>query len=77
MGVLLPVNDIFLMENTTYFLNDLIRKGGPEIHDYEKFTCMVDNLSPSEINPFREKDQERMFMSFLIIIKAKIILVLI
>jgi extracellular factor (EF) 3-hydroxypalmitic acid methyl ester biosynthesis protein len=55
MSNLLPEIDNYLMDNATDFLNNLIRKGGPETHDYEKFTYIVDNLTPSEIKPFRER----------------------
>ena len=43
-----------LDENTIEFLNYLLEKGGPEIHEYEKFTSIVDNLDPAYISDFRE-----------------------
>lgn len=37
------------------FLSDLIKKGGPEPQDYEKFTSLVNNLEPEEIDIFRQE----------------------
>ncbi len=37
------------------FINHLISKGGPEPIDYERFTCMVNNLETQEIEIFREQ----------------------
>ncbi|HLN20426.1 MAG TPA: class I SAM-dependent methyltransferase [Bacteroidales bacterium] len=36
------------------FLDYLIRKGGPEPDDYVRFTSIVDNVEPSNLNKFRE-----------------------
>lgn len=37
------------------YLQYLIDKGGPEPQDYEKFTSIVDNINPDEVDRFREK----------------------
>jgi 2-polyprenyl-3-methyl-5-hydroxy-6-metoxy-1,4-benzoquinol methylase len=37
------------------YLKFLIEKGGPEPSDYEKFTSIVNNLKPEEVDEFREK----------------------
>ena len=37
------------------FLENLLKTGGPELHDYEKFTSIVNNLHPDEVDNFREK----------------------
>jgi extracellular factor (EF) 3-hydroxypalmitic acid methyl ester biosynthesis protein len=37
------------------FLNHLIEKGGPELHDYEKFTSIVNSLEPADVDNFRQK----------------------
>jgi extracellular factor (EF) 3-hydroxypalmitic acid methyl ester biosynthesis protein len=37
------------------YLNYLIKNGGPEPHDYEKFTSIVNNLKPESIEDFRGK----------------------
>jgi extracellular factor (EF) 3-hydroxypalmitic acid methyl ester biosynthesis protein len=42
-------------EKVSEFLNYLIEKGGPEHHDYEEFTSIVNNLNSESINDFREK----------------------
>jgi extracellular factor (EF) 3-hydroxypalmitic acid methyl ester biosynthesis protein len=42
-------------EKVSEFLNYLIEKGGPEHHDYEEFTSIVNNLDSESINDFREK----------------------
>ena len=36
------------------FLHHLIEKGGPDLEDYEKFTSIVDNIKPEEIDKFRD-----------------------
>lgn len=36
------------------FLKGLVESGGPLKEDYSKFTYIIDNLSPSEIDEFRE-----------------------
>lgn len=35
------------------FLKGLIESGGPELSDYDKFTNIIDNLSPQQIDDFR------------------------
>jgi extracellular factor (EF) 3-hydroxypalmitic acid methyl ester biosynthesis protein len=35
------------------FLKGLIESGGPELSEYDKFTCIIENLSPTEVNDFR------------------------
>ncbi len=42
-------------ENVSEFLKYLINKGGPEPQEYEMLTSIVNNLSPEEIEEFREK----------------------
>jgi hypothetical protein len=42
-------------EKVSAFLEYLIKNGGPELQDYEKFTSIVNNLEPSEVDNFREK----------------------
>jgi extracellular factor (EF) 3-hydroxypalmitic acid methyl ester biosynthesis protein len=37
------------------FLFDLIKNGGPQLHEYEKFTAIVNSLSPEDVDCFREK----------------------
>jgi extracellular factor (EF) 3-hydroxypalmitic acid methyl ester biosynthesis protein len=37
------------------FLNYLIKKGGPEIQDYNKFTSIVNSLGPEDIDNFRQQ----------------------
>jgi hypothetical protein len=36
------------------FLKNLVESGGPELKDYDKFTSVIDNLSPSQVDDFRE-----------------------
>ena len=43
------------IEKESEFIRYLINKGGPEPQDYEKFTSIVNNLQPDEIDGFREK----------------------
>jgi SAM-dependent methyltransferase len=35
------------------FLKGLLESGGPELNDYDKFTYIIDNLSPSQVDNFR------------------------
>ena len=42
-------------EKVSEFLKFLISKGGPEPHEYEKLTSIVNELGPDEIEEFREK----------------------
>lgn len=44
-----------LDKNISEFLDYLIKKGGPEPHEYSEFTAIVNNLGPDEIDDFREK----------------------
>lgn len=37
------------------FLESLVRKGGPDFEEYTRFTAIVDNLDPSEIDKFRDE----------------------
>jgi 2-polyprenyl-3-methyl-5-hydroxy-6-metoxy-1,4-benzoquinol methylase len=37
------------------FLNCLIEKGGPEPHEYEKFTSIVNAVEPAQVDNFRQK----------------------
>ncbi len=36
------------------FLKSLVESGGPELEDYGKFTDLIDNLSPEQVDDFRE-----------------------
>ncbi|EFK97691.1 regulatory protein [sediment metagenome] len=42
-------------DQVTEFLNYLLENGGPNPEDYTKFTSIVDNLDPSEVDNFRDK----------------------
>lgn len=44
-----------LDEKISEFLDYLIANGGPELPDYEKFTYIVNNLLPNEVDCFRER----------------------
>ena len=44
-----------LEETTSAFINNLVKNGGPELQEYEKFTSIVNNLDPSDVEDFREK----------------------
>jgi extracellular factor (EF) 3-hydroxypalmitic acid methyl ester biosynthesis protein len=37
------------------FLNYLLENGGPQLHDYEKFTSIVNSLDPDDIDDFRDR----------------------
>ena len=37
------------------FLNYLLENGGPQLHDYETFTSIVNNLNPDDVDDFRDK----------------------
>jgi hypothetical protein len=37
------------------FLNYLIKKGGPELQDYEKFTSIVNSIEPDDVDKFRQE----------------------
>ena len=43
-----------LQKETTTFLGELVAKGGPEPHEYQAFTDIVNHLKPEQIEPFRE-----------------------
>jgi hypothetical protein len=43
------------MKETSEFLENLLNTGGPELEDYEKFTSIVNNLLPLEVDIFRDK----------------------
>mgnify|MGYP001057154236 CR=1 FL=1 len=43
-----------LHKETVKFLCELVEKGGPEFHDYQTFTDIVNHLKPEQVNPFRE-----------------------
>jgi extracellular factor (EF) 3-hydroxypalmitic acid methyl ester biosynthesis protein len=40
-------------ESLTEFLECLVKKGGPEPHEYDKFTSAVNKLDPDEVDKFR------------------------
>ena len=42
-------------EKISDFLDYLVKKGGPEPHEYKDFTAIVNNLDPLEVDDFREK----------------------
>jgi extracellular factor (EF) 3-hydroxypalmitic acid methyl ester biosynthesis protein len=44
-----------LDDTVLVYLSYLIKNGGPEPHEYEKFTSLVNNLKPHCIDDFREK----------------------
>jgi len=44
-----------LDEKINDFLEFLIENGGPEPSEYEKFTSLVNNLKPEEVDDFRER----------------------
>jgi SAM-dependent methyltransferase len=37
------------------FINYLLENGGPQLHDYETFTSIVNNLNPDDVDDFRDK----------------------
>lgn len=43
------------VENTSAFLEYLIKNGGPELEEYEKLTSIVNNVYPADVEDFREK----------------------
>jgi extracellular factor (EF) 3-hydroxypalmitic acid methyl ester biosynthesis protein len=55
------MNDLIMEKKTeldasiAHYLEYLLKKGGPEPEDYEKFTETVNNLSEEEVEPFRDK----------------------
>lgn len=42
-------------EKTSVFLDYLIKKGGPELHEYNEFASIVNNLDPDYLEDFRER----------------------
>ena len=44
-----------LDEKINEYLKFLIENGGPEPYEYEKFTSLVNNLKPEEVDDFRER----------------------
>jgi extracellular factor (EF) 3-hydroxypalmitic acid methyl ester biosynthesis protein len=48
-----PGNDLY--EKKSDFIEYLLENGGPEPHDYEEFTTIVNNLDPADIVNFRDK----------------------
>jgi extracellular factor (EF) 3-hydroxypalmitic acid methyl ester biosynthesis protein len=42
-------------EQVSEFFDYLVKNGGPDPEDYEKFTSIVDEMNPSEITDFRER----------------------
>jgi 2-polyprenyl-3-methyl-5-hydroxy-6-metoxy-1,4-benzoquinol methylase len=44
-----------LAEKINDYLEFLIENGGPEPSEYEKFTSLVNNLKPEEVDDFRER----------------------
>ena len=43
-----------LQKETTKFLGELVAKGGPEPHEYQAFTDIVNHLKPEQVEPFRQ-----------------------
>jgi SAM-dependent methyltransferase len=43
-----------LQKETANFLSELVKKGGPEPHEYQAFTDIVNHLKPDQVEPFRE-----------------------
>ena len=43
-----------LQKEAVKFLSELVEKGGPEPHEYQAFTDIVNHLKPEQIDPFRE-----------------------
>lgn len=41
-------------EDISAFLTYLLKNGGPELQEYEKFTSIVNNLDPSDVEYFRQ-----------------------
>ncbi len=44
-----------LDRSKTRFLEYLVKKGGPDLFDYDEFTSIVNSLLPCEVNSFRDK----------------------
>ena len=43
-----------LQKEAVKFLSQLVEKGGPEPHEYQAFTDIVNHLKPEQVDPFRE-----------------------
>jgi SAM-dependent methyltransferase len=43
-----------LQKETIGFLTELVAKGGPEHHEYQAFTDIVNHLKPDQVEPFRD-----------------------
>ena len=44
-----------LEENTSAFLKYLVKNGGPEFQEYEKFTSIVNSIDTSDVDDFRKE----------------------
>jgi extracellular factor (EF) 3-hydroxypalmitic acid methyl ester biosynthesis protein len=55
MNNIIPSHKNDLDRSITKFLEYLIKKGGPDLEDYDEFTSIVNNLLPNEIDSFRGK----------------------
>jgi hypothetical protein len=55
MNTIMPERKNDLDRSITEFLEYLIKKGGPDLEDYDEFTSIVNNLLPCEMDSFREK----------------------
>jgi hypothetical protein len=42
------------VDKSTSFLEYLVKNGGPDLDEYERFTSIVNNLGPDEVDYFRE-----------------------
>lgn len=43
-----------LQKETVFFLEHLVRRGGPSPHEYQAFTDIVNHLKDHQVEPFRE-----------------------
>jgi len=48
------LSDSILSSDEMHFLKHLVETGGPELHDYNRLTSIVDNLNPENIGDFRD-----------------------
>ena len=55
-----------LSQEDQNFLNALIKKGGPEPHEYKEFTAIVNNLEDKELDYFRDVIRESLNKNTLI-----------
>jgi hypothetical protein len=44
-----------LEENISSFLKYLVKNGGPELQEYDKFTSIVNSVDPSDVDDFRKE----------------------